>query len=108
MSGSTSAAQDAVYRKIDKKEGNHLSTTIALYLYCRGFFLEDKPIAPEKKEAVDYWLGQAKRHWLALGERSTMGRIVATAEKARMALDRLPESGRDLCSQPTMTRLERE
>ncbi|MFM7072051.1 MAG: alpha-2-macroglobulin family protein, partial [Planctomycetota bacterium] len=70
---------DQMYRDILKnskdKNTNHLSTTIALYLYCRGFFLEDKPVAPEKKEAVDYWLGQAKRHWLALGERQSQAHL---------------------------------
>jgi hypothetical protein len=70
---------DQMYRDILKnskdKDANHLSTTIALYLYCRGFFLEDKPVAPEKKEAVDYWLRQAKRHWLALGERQSQAHL---------------------------------
>ena len=64
-----------ILRHSKDKDANHLSTTIALYLYCRGFFLEDKPIAPEKKEAVDYWLGQAKRHWLALGERQSQAHL---------------------------------
>ncbi len=70
---------DQMYRDILKnsrdKNTNHLSTTIALYLYCRGFFLEDKPVAPERKEAVDYWLGQARRHWLALGERQSQAHL---------------------------------
>ncbi|MEY4177627.1 MAG: hypothetical protein RLY70_1201 [Planctomycetota bacterium] len=70
---------DQSYRDIVRlskdKNANHLSTTIALYLYCRGFFLEDKPIAPEKKEALDYWLGQAKTHWLALGERQSQAHL---------------------------------
>ena len=45
---------DETYREIlarGKADENHLSSTIALYLYGRSFFLDDLPIAPEHKEA---------------------------------------------------------
>ena len=51
----------------DRKDKNNLSTTIAYYLYGRSFFLKDRKIAPQHKEAVDYFLAQAKEHWLHVG-----------------------------------------
>ncbi len=48
------------------KDDNHLTPTVALYLYGRSFFLADKPIAAEYHEARDYWLGQARTYWLSL------------------------------------------
>ncbi len=58
-----------IYSKIpaDKRDKNHLSSLIAFYLYGRSFFLDDQPIAPAHKTAVNYWLGQAKKYWLELG-----------------------------------------
>lgn len=52
------------------KDENHLSSTIAFYLYGRSFFLDDKPIAAEHREAIDYWLGQARQYWLSLWRQS--------------------------------------
>lgn len=52
------------------KDENHLSSTIALYLYGRSFFLQEKAIAPQHKEAVDYFLGQARKYWLKLERQS--------------------------------------
>ena len=60
---------DGIYREIlrtGKPEENHLTATIALYLYGRSFFLKDKPVAPPQQEAVDYFLGQARKYWLQL------------------------------------------
>ena len=46
-----------------------------LYLYGRSFFLEDKPIAPAHREAVDYFLGQSKKFWLQLDCRQSQGHL---------------------------------
>jgi uncharacterized protein YfaS (alpha-2-macroglobulin family) len=54
---------------------NHLSPTIALYLYCRSFFLTDKPVPNEHKDAVNYWLGQSKKYWLQLANRQSQAHI---------------------------------
>ncbi len=54
---------------------NHLSSTIALYLYGRSFFLKDRPIPGTAKEAVDYFLGQAKKYWLQLDCRLSQGHL---------------------------------
>src|SRR5262249_44254290 len=67
---------DKMYRDIlkrGKKDDNHLSPTIALYLYGRSFFLLDKAVAGQHKEAVDYWLGQGRTHRLKLAHRQSQG-----------------------------------
>ena len=54
---------------------NHLSPSIALYLYCRSFFLADKPVPNQFKNAVDYWLGQSTKYWLQLVHRQSQAHI---------------------------------
>jgi len=69
---------DTTYREILKhghKDENHLSATIALYLYGRSFFIDEKPIAPQHKEAVDYFLGQAQKYWLKLANRQSQAHL---------------------------------
>jgi uncharacterized protein YfaS (alpha-2-macroglobulin family) len=56
-------------------DANHLSPTIALYLYCRSFFLADKAVQNQHRNAVDYWLGQAKKYWLQLANRQSQGHL---------------------------------
>ena len=61
------------YRAIKPKErdADHLTSTIAFYLYGRSFFLAEKPVAPNHREALDYFLAQARKHWLALRDRQS-------------------------------------
>jgi hypothetical protein len=64
---------DEQYRWIlahDNKDANHLSPTIAFYLYGRSFFLADKPVGSQYQEALDYWLAQARQYWLSLWRQS--------------------------------------
>ncbi len=49
---------------------NNLSSTIALYLYGRTFFLSDQAVATDCQEAFDYWVDQAQKHWLSLWRQS--------------------------------------
>ncbi|MFO0823748.1 MAG: alpha-2-macroglobulin family protein [Gemmataceae bacterium] len=56
-------------------EKNHLSPTIALYLYARSFFLADKGVANQHKAAIDYWLGQAKQYWPQLANRQSQAHL---------------------------------
>ena len=63
------------------KESSHLSPIIALYLYGRSFFLEDKPLAPSPKEAVEYFLGQARRDWLKLADRQSQGQLAIALKR---------------------------
>jgi hypothetical protein len=75
---------DKIYREIlkhGKKDDNHLSPTIALYLYGRSFFLLDKGVAPQHKEAVDYWLGQARTHWLKLANRQSQAHMALALQR---------------------------
>ncbi len=67
-----------VYRDIvrdGRKDKNNLTPTIALYLYGRSFFLQDRPIPQGSKEAVDYFLGQSREHWLKLNNRQSQGHL---------------------------------
>ncbi len=75
---------DERYRDIlkdGKKEENHLSPTIALYLYGRSFFLDDQAIAAEHKEAVDYFLDQARRFWTKLGNRQSEAHLAIALKR---------------------------
>ncbi|MDD4870330.1 MAG: alpha-2-macroglobulin family protein [Kiritimatiellae bacterium] len=69
---------DNIYREILRhghKDTNNLSETIALYLYGRSFFLKDRPVQGNAREAVDYFLGQAKTYWLKLANRQSQGHL---------------------------------
>lgn len=54
---------------------NHLSPTIALYLYGRSFFLKERPIAPATRPAIDFFLAQAAAHWPDLSERQSQAHL---------------------------------
>ena len=67
--------------KPERRDGNHLSTTIALYLYGRSFFLKDQAVAAEHVEAIEYWQSQAKKHWLALAHRQSQAHIAVALKR---------------------------
>jgi uncharacterized protein YfaS (alpha-2-macroglobulin family) len=52
-----------------------------LYLYGRSFFLEDKPIGANHKEAVDYFLGQARKYWLQLADRQSQAHLAVALKR---------------------------
>ncbi|OGV70237.1 MAG: hypothetical protein A2283_05105 [Lentisphaerae bacterium RIFOXYA12_FULL_48_11] len=67
-----------IYREILRhghKDRNNLTETISLYLYGRSFFLKDRPVDNNAKEAVDYFVGQAKIYWLKLANRQSQGHL---------------------------------
>ncbi|MCI0463633.1 MAG: MG2 domain-containing protein [Gemmataceae bacterium] len=75
---------DQTYREIVRrnlKDKNNLSPTIALYLYGRSFFLQDRLIAPNHKEAVDYFRAQAKAHWLKVANRQSQAHIAVALNR---------------------------
>ncbi len=75
---------DRTYQDILKHsdpEKNHLSPTIALYLYGRSFFLKDKPIADAHKKAVDYFIGQSQKYWLKLGNRQSQAHLALALKR---------------------------
>ncbi|SMP52972.1 MG2 domain-containing protein [Neorhodopirellula lusitana] len=69
------------YKRIKDSKQNHLSSTIALYLYGRSFFLEDMPISAEARVAVDYYLGQAQEHWLSLSSRMSQAHLAVALKR---------------------------
>jgi len=75
---------DEQYRNVlkwGKKDENHLSPTIAFYLYGRSFFLEDQPIDAAQREAVDYFLAQARRYWLDLANRQSQAHLAIALKR---------------------------
>jgi uncharacterized protein YfaS (alpha-2-macroglobulin family) len=60
---------------------NHLSSTIALYLYGRSFYLQDKAIAKQYQEAVDYWKGQSRKYWLQLANRQSQAHLALALQR---------------------------
>ncbi len=72
-----------MYNRIpaEQRDKNHLSTTIALYLYGRSFFLEDQAVGDAHKEAVNYWLGQARKYWLDLAHRQSQGHLAVALKR---------------------------
>ncbi len=57
------------------KTKNNLSHTIAFYLYGRSFFIKERPIAAQHKEAFDYYVEQGKKHWLSLANRQSQAHL---------------------------------
>ncbi len=49
--------------------------TDALYLYGRSFFLNDKPVAPPHKTAVEFFLKQSRKFWLQTNCRQSQGQL---------------------------------
>ncbi len=75
---------DEQYRNIlkqDAKKTNYLTPTIALYLYGRSFFLDDQPIAPQHKEAVGYFLDQARAYWTQLTNRQSEAHVAIALQR---------------------------
>ncbi|MDP7442590.1 MAG: alpha-2-macroglobulin family protein, partial [Verrucomicrobiota bacterium] len=56
-------------------DSNHLDSTVALYLYCRSFYLKDRPVGQAHKKAFDYFVGQAQKHWLKAGSRQSQAHV---------------------------------
>ena len=72
---------NSTYQRIER-DGNldksNLSSMVCLYLYGRSFFLKDRAIADQNRVAVDYFLAQAKKHWLSVGKMSQGQLAIAT------------------------------
>jgi len=78
-----------IYREIlrrNLKKMNHLTTTVALYLYGRSFYLKEKPIPKQSQEAVNYFLNQAQKFWLKLGYRQSQGQLALALKRFGFAL----------------------
>lgn len=64
-----------------KPDENHLGPTIALYLYCRSFFLKDVPIHAVHRASFEYWTSQAAKHWLKLADRQSQAHIAVALKR---------------------------
>lgn len=69
---------DAVKNRPDE---NHLTHSIALYLYGRSFFLKDIPLSNAAKSAVDYWLKQSRTYWTGIGSRQCEGQLALALQR---------------------------
>ena len=63
------------------KDDNHLSSTIALYLYGRSFFLADRSVDDAHREALDYFLGQARKYWVKLDSRQSQAHLALALQR---------------------------
>ncbi|MEM7013190.1 MAG: alpha-2-macroglobulin family protein, partial [Verrucomicrobiota bacterium] len=75
---------DEIYRHIlrhGNKDANNLSPLICFYLYGRSFYLEDKDIAKKNKEAVDYFLSQARDYWVKLSNRQNQAHLAIALQR---------------------------
>ena len=70
-----------VYNQIKNKNLNHLSSTVAFYLYGRSFFLKENPIPAASKIAVNYFLEQGKTFWLTLNSRLSQGQLALALQR---------------------------
>lgn len=67
-----------IYQAIKKRQGlekNNLSPSICLYLYGRSFFLKEKAVADQNREAFTYFVNQGKQYWPKLGNRQSQGHL---------------------------------
>ncbi|MEI7731372.1 MAG: alpha-2-macroglobulin family protein [Verrucomicrobiota bacterium] len=67
--------------KLKNPEDYVPSSTDALYLYGRSFFLKDKPVAKGNQDAVDYFLKQSRKHWLKTASRQTQAHLALALKR---------------------------
>ena len=72
-----------IYERIkpEHRDVNNLSSTIALYLYGRSFFLNDQAVAAEHQTAFQYWQAQAKEYWLQLNNRQSQAHVAVALKR---------------------------
>ena len=65
----------------DRMANENVSSTMALYLYGRTFFLKDKPFAAKYKTAFDYFVDKHRQHWNDLGGRQSQGHVAIAMKR---------------------------
>lgn len=65
----------------ERLDQNNLSSTTALYLYGRSFFLDDQAISDQNRPAFDYFVQQAKTYWPELGARQSQAHIAIAMKR---------------------------
>lgn len=53
----------------------------ALYLYGRSFFLAERPISAADKPAVDFFLRQARTHWVDVRDRQSQAHLALALQR---------------------------
>lgn len=73
------AWMEKLYQRIreENRDKANLTSTIALYLYGRSFFITRRRVDQARQPALNYWLGQAKAHWTSLDRQSQAHLAVA-------------------------------
>ena len=61
------------------------SSTVALYLYGRTFFLKDAPIRADHKPAIEFFLKQSRKYWLQTHCRQTQGHLALALQRFAVA-----------------------
>lgn len=69
------AARHAEILKNPKPEKHVLFPMECLYLYCRSFFLADRPVSPERQAAAAFFLKQGRAFWLETGSRQSQAHL---------------------------------
>ena len=90
--------------KKDGKREDHFGSDIALYIYARSFFLEQRPVPEEQKPALDFFLAQARKNWpgkgrmtqahaalglLRFGDKATAAKILASLKERSILKEEL-------------------
>ncbi len=72
-----------VYKELEPsdRDEQQLSSRIALYLYGRSFFVPTQPVAEKHQEALRYWIGQAKQHWVELPHRQSQAHLAVALKR---------------------------
>ena len=65
----------------DQKNANNLSSTIALYIYGRSFFLNDKPVEIQNQEAFDYFVAQAQQYGVKWSDRQSQAHLALALKR---------------------------
>jgi uncharacterized protein YfaS (alpha-2-macroglobulin family) len=74
-------AMERVKTPADQQPGNFLGSTIALYLYGRSFFIDEHPVAAQQQASLQFWLDQARRHWLKLGSLQSQAHLAIALKR---------------------------
>lgn len=75
------AWMDRQYRRIIDKEKYVPGATDVLYLYGRSFFLRDQAVDGNHKEAVDFFLRQARKFWLKMNARQSQAHVAIALKR---------------------------
>jgi hypothetical protein len=81
---SLDAWMDEHYQRIVKSPSPNdyvPSYTDALFLYGRSFFLKDQPVAEQHHAAIDFFLTQAREHWLKVDSRQSQAHLALALQR---------------------------